>query len=173
MSIVSIQRHVVGTQIATNLEETRMSVLAAPRRSLALLSVVLIAVAAAGCMPADARTFLERTNAMRSSAGVAPLAEHDALTQKAEEWAQHMADTGVLAHSKLTRSLDGVPWLALGENVAMSSPTADTLATLQELLAGSSQHRANLLSDQFTHLGVGVATGADGRVWVAEVFARL
>ena len=150
-----------------------MSVLATPRRSLALLSVVLIAVAAAGCMPADARTFLERTNELRSSAGVAPLAEHDALTQKAEEWAQHMADTGVLAHSRLTKSLEGVPWLALGENVAMSSPTADTLATLQGLLAGSSQHLANLVSDQFTHMGVGVATGADGRVWVAEVFARL
>jgi len=151
-----------------------MPVLAvAPRRSLALLSVVLLAVAAAGCMPADARTFLERTNALRSSQGVAPLAEHDALTQKAEAWAQHMAETGVLAHSKLTKSLEGVPWLALGENVAMSSPTADTLSALQDILAGSSQHRANLLSEQFTHLGVGVATGRDGRVWVAEVFARL
>ena len=37
-----------------------MKVLAGPRRPLALLLVVLLGLAAAGCMPADARTFLDR-----------------------------------------------------------------------------------------------------------------
>jgi uncharacterized protein YkwD len=124
-------------------------------------------------MPQDAKTFLDRTNALRSSVGVAPLAEHDVLTAKAEDWANHMAATGVLDHSHLTQDLDGLSWQALGENVAMSPPTSDTLRTLFDLLASSAQHRANSISSQFTHMGVGVATDAEGRVWVAEVFAKL
>ncbi len=48
---------------------------ARPRRRSAgaLLAIVLLVVAGAGCMPADARTFLDRTNALRSSVGVRTL----------------------------------------------------------------------------------------------------
>jgi uncharacterized protein YkwD len=37
----------------------------------------------------------------------------------------------------------------------------------------SPPHRANLVNSGFTHIGVGVAKDSRGRVWVAEVFARL
>jgi len=142
-------------------------------RSAGTLLAVLLLVAAAGCMPADERTFLDRTNALRSSSGIASLQEQDTLTAKAEAWAQHMASTGTLAHSNLTSDLGGLRWWALGENVAYSSPTTDTLLRLHDMLAASPGHRANLLNQSFTHMGVGVATDSSGRVWVAEVFARL
>jgi len=144
-----------------------------PRAAAAVAGVVLLASASAGCLPADANTFLQRTNALRTSHGVAPLADQDVLTKKAEEWARHLADTGTLAHSELSASLDGLPWFALGENVGVSTPTDDTLRTLQDQLASSAQHRANLLNGQFDHMGVGVAESADGRVWVVEVLADL
>lgn len=143
------------------------------RPILGLLAVVAVLLGAAACMPAEERTFLDRTNALRTSQGVRTLAEHDALTQKAEAWAQHMAATGQLAHSTLSAGLADVPWTALGENVGVSVPTSDTLLTLHNALAASPTHRRNMLDGQFTHMGVGVATSADGRVWVAEVFARL
>ena len=156
---------------------TSTVVLARPRDrrrpAVALLAIVLLALAAAGCMPADARTFLDRTNALRSSAHVPALKEHDTLTKKAEAWAQHMASTGKLAHSNLAEGLGGLNWRALGENVGYSSPTSDTLKTIHNLFVSSSAHRANLLNSGFTHMGVGVATDSRGRVWVAEVFARL
>jgi uncharacterized protein YkwD len=144
-----------------------------PRSAGALLAIVLVAVAAAGCMPAEERTFLDRTNALRSSHGLPTLGEHDVLTTKAEGWAQHLAATGTLAHSSLSSGLDGLAWRALAENVGVSTPTADTLLTLHERLASSPQHRANLLDARMTHMGVGVATSPDGRVWVVEVFAAL
>lgn len=144
------------------------------RRSMgAILAMVLLALVAAGCMPADARTFLDRTNALRSSVGVRPLKEHDALTRKAEDWAQHMARTGKLAHSNLSDGLSGLNWRSLGENVGYSSPTGDTLKTIHNLFVSSAPHRANLVSSKFTHMGVGVAKDSKGRVWVAEVFAQL
>lgn len=143
------------------------------RRSLALLGGVLLAVSAAACMPAEARTFLDRTNALRAANGAGPLREQDVLTAKAEQWARHMADTGQLAHSQLSQGLGGLAWRALAENVAMTQPTSDSLLSLYKLLAGSSAHRANMLNGQYTHMGVGLARSADGRVWVAEVFAAL
>lgn len=143
------------------------------RKALALLSVVLLAVTVSACMPAEERTFFDRTNALRLSRVVRPLAEHDVLTAKAEQWAVHLAGTGMLAHSQLSQGLGGLAWKSLGENVGVSSPTGDTLLRLHNTLAGSSEHLQNMLDPQFTHMGVGVATGADGRVWVVEVFAGL
>ena len=143
------------------------------RAGVGVAVLAVLATVVAGCMPQDARTFLDRTNGLRSSHGLPALHEHGQLTDKAEAWAQHMARTGRLAHSDLSAGLEGLAWRALGENVGMSTPTADTLRTIHEKLAASPTHRANLLNARFTHMGVGVATSPDGRVWVAQVFADL
>lgn len=143
------------------------------RSAAALLALLLLAIATAACLPAEERTFFDRTNAMRRSEGVAALQENDVLTAKAEGWARQMAATGNLVHSNLTSGLGDLRWTALGENIGMSSPTSDTLLTIQKAMAASSSHRANMVNRQFTHMGVGVARDAAGRVWVAEVFARL
>jgi uncharacterized protein YkwD len=143
------------------------------RGGLAVLAIALLAVALAGCMPDDARTFLDRTNSLRRSVGVRTLSEHDTLTQKAEAWAQHMAASGRLEHSTLSAGLGSLRWTALGENVAYSSPTSNTLLTIHNKFANSAPHRANLVDSRWTHMGVGVARDSSGRIWVAEVFARL
>ena len=84
------------------------------RRSLlAIVAIVVLALAAAGCMPKDSRTFLDRTNSLRKSVGVHSLAENDTLTKKAEAWAQHMASTGKLEHSDLAAGLGDTGYLAL------------------------------------------------------------
>lgn len=139
----------------------------------ALLAIALLAVAAASCMPAEERTFLDRTNSLRAAHGVTALKEHGDLTQKAEAWAQHMARTGRLEHSTLSSGLSGVPWTSLGENVGMSSPTSDTLLTIHNMFVSSAGHRKNLLNSGYNHMGVGVARDSAGRIWVAEVFARI
>lgn len=138
-----------------------------------LLAMVLLAVVASGCLPAEEQTFLDRTNALRSSVGVRQLDEHGTLTAKAEAWANYMASTGRLEHSNLSSNLPGVSWTALGENVGWSSPTSDTLLTIHNSFVNSSGHKKNLVDSRFTHMGIGVATDGSGRVWVAEVFAQL
>lgn len=143
------------------------------RKVMAVGSIAAVLFAVSACMPAEERTFLDRTNSMRAERGLPALQEHDALTAKAERWATHLASTGVLAHSKLTADLGSLAWRSLAENVGVSVPTADTLRTLHDALASSTVHRNNMLSSKFTHMGVGLATSADGRVWVVEVFAQL
>jgi uncharacterized protein YkwD len=160
------------TAVATEVGTTSRSTVR--RRSAGvLLAIVLLGVIAAGCMPADGRTFLDRTNSLRADNGVRSLAEHQALTDKAEAWAQHMARTGRLEHSNLSDGLASLSWTSLGENVGYSSPTSNTLLTIHNMFVSSAAHRKNLLNSGYTHMGVGVARDGAGRIWVAEVFARL
>jgi uncharacterized protein YkwD len=163
---MSEDRAVHGEVRATNTKPRR-------RSAGALLAIALLAVAAASCMPGEERTFLDRTNSLRASRGIPALQEHDDLTNKAEAWAQHMARTGRLEHSTLSSGLSGVPWTALGENVGMSSPTSDTLLTIHNMFVNSGPHQKNLLNSGYTHMGVGVARDSAGRIWVAEVFAKI
>jgi uncharacterized protein YkwD len=142
-------------------------------RALALLAVVLLAVTATACLPAEEQSFLDRTNSLRSSQGIRPLQEHSVLTQKAESWAQHMASTHSLAHSTLSSGLSRVAWRSLGENVGWTSGGKDPCLQIHNGFASSAGHRANILNPKFTHMGVGVAVASDGSVWVAEVFAQL
>jgi uncharacterized protein YkwD len=143
------------------------------RGGLLLVAIALLAVALAGCMPDDARTFLDRTNSLRKANGVPSVTEHDTLTKKAEAWAQHMASTGRLEHSTLSAGLSSLGWTALGENVGYSSRTSNTLLTIHNKFVSSAAHKAILLDRRYTHMGVGVARDSSGRIWVAEVFARL
>jgi uncharacterized protein YkwD len=146
-----------------------------PRRRgvAAILAVVLLAIAAAGCLPEEEQSFLTRTNDLRRSVGVAPLKNHATLNQKAESWAHHMASTGRLQHSTLTAGLGSINWSALGENVGYSSPRNLVYLSIHNAFVASPSHRANLVNRNYTHMGVGVAKDSAGRVWVVEVFARL
>jgi uncharacterized protein YkwD len=143
------------------------------RAAATLLAVVILATGVAGCMPTQERTFLSRTNDLRSSLGVQSLQENDVLTRKAEDWAQHLAQIGRLEHSRLSDGLGSLNWSALGENVAMSTPTGNTLLSLFNMLASSAGHRANMVNPDFTHMGVGLARDSSGALWVVEVFATL
>jgi uncharacterized protein YkwD len=142
-------------------------------RGLALVAVVLLALTTSACLPQQEQSFLDRTNSLRSSQGLRAYKEHGTLSAKAEAWAQHMASTGRLSHSTLTAGLGGLAWKALGENVGVVPGSGDPWLRCHQMFAGSAVHRANLLSSRFTHMGVGVATSRDGRVWVVEVFAQL
>ena len=46
-----------------------------------------------------------------------------------------------------------------------------TLAMAHRMVWSSPSHRANVLSGRFSALGVGVARGKDGSLWVAELFS--
>jgi uncharacterized protein YkwD len=103
-------------------------------------------------------------NQARASVGSRPLGWSPALAAKAAAWAQHLADTGVLAHSSLTQ---GVPigWHELGENVG----DAASVVAVHYSFLNSPEHRQNLLNSKWRVMGIGVARGR-GQVWVVEEF---
>jgi uncharacterized protein YkwD len=122
----------------------------------------------------DDRTALEKMiNAARRTESLEPLSVSVGLARAAEAHAQAMRDAGILAHDlgeggpvdRLRRA--GIDVERPGENVAH----AKTVERAHRVLWASPSHRGNLLDPGFSKLGVGVARGTDGSVWVSEVFA--
>ena len=114
--------------------------------------------------PASEAAFVSNINALRGSRGIGGVQAHSVLTAKAQDWANHMAATGVLSHSKLTDGIS-VGWRKLGENVGRGP----SISSLHTAFTNSPAHRANMLDGQYRWVGVGVAYGF-GQMWVAEVF---
>jgi len=115
------------------------------------------------------------TNVQRAAAGRAPLSVHALVTatatahsedQAAHQQMSHTGSDGSDAGTRLTRA--GFVWGAWGENVAAGQRTADAVVTAW---MNSDGHRAHMLSSSFTMIGIGVATGADGRRYWTMVLA--
>jgi uncharacterized protein YkwD len=135
------------------------------------LALLVPAVAAfvlflTGCTP-EQQAVLEKVNASRSQAGVGELLPSPDAMNKAQAWADQLAQSGAPAHSSLS---DGMPegWTKLGENVGRG-PSID--AVYQGFL-DSPGHRSNLLDPAFNWVGTGVAVSPNGTVIVVQVFAR-
>jgi uncharacterized protein YkwD len=96
------------------------------------------------------------------------------LHRVAQRHAERMALLGKLAHDIGTgnpeqRALrSGLMFRQLGENIAHAS----NLQHAHRVLWQSASHRQNLLSPFYRDVGVGVATSADGSVWVVELFTQ-
>lgn len=140
-----------------------------PVSSLALRRVSALAVLAvlvlSGCLNEQERSALAMVNDERGRAGVAPLQTDADAQQKAEAWAAKMAREQRLSHSNVAAGING-GWRRLGENVAAAASVGD----LHRVLMGSGSHRSRLLDGRFTHVGIGIARGADGKLYTAQVF---
>ena len=136
-------------------------------------------VAAAPSQDPVAARVLELTNAERASAGLAPLVASNELQASAQEYTQVLASSGCFEHTcgPVPNFVDRdwqagyTGWTAIGENIAEGYPTAE------DVVAGwmsSPGHRANILSPNFTEIGIGVAGGAGkfGTYWTEEFGAR-
>jgi uncharacterized protein YkwD len=112
--------------------------------------------------------------ALRLSERLRPLARDPRLDALADAHSTRMLTARVLAHDvgdgDPLRRFQGAGLVAseVGENVARAA----TLPLAHRALYDSPSHRANLLSPTFERLGIGVARGPDGSVWVTEEFAR-
>src|ERR687897_472425 len=99
----------------------------------------------------------------RPRRGPAPSRRHrrrGAIMTIAREQARRMADQGTLYHNpRLTTQVTS--WRLVGENVG----TGPDPLTVHRAFMRSPSHRANVLSREFTRIGVG-AVARDGQVWV-------
>lgn len=125
------------------------------------------AAASAPLNAAAAADFVGRTNALRGSLGLGALARNAQLDAYATAWARELAASGSLRHSASPDRAVAAGWSIAGENVGYGG----SVATVHDALVKSAGHYANLAGASYTAIGVGVATGADGRIWVCEVFA--
>jgi hypothetical protein len=107
------------------------------------------------------------TNAERVSRGLRALSTAADLQSLAQQRANQMAQSGVLAHTtNLGSKLSG--WMKLGENVGRGP----TLGDIETAFMNSPEHRDNILDPAFTQLGVGVTWDGVKYFWVAVIFRQ-
>lgn len=107
---------------------------------------------------------IELTNAERTKAGLKPLQADTSLSNVAREKSRDMQTKGYFSHTSPTYGSPfdmmrdfGVTYRTAGENIAKGQRTAEEVV---QAWMNSEGHRKNILSPNFTHIGVGyVQTG--------------
>jgi uncharacterized protein YkwD len=121
---------------------------------------------------AAALEVLDRVNSRRNSEGLPPLEWHDGAAEVAwahsvdmdvRDFFDHTNPDGELPWDRLAAA--GIAWSRVGENIAWGYRTP---ADVMEAWMNSSGHRANILSADFTHIGIGVHE--NGTIWWTQVF---
>ncbi len=126
------------------------------------------------------RQMLALVNRDRAAAGVPPVTLYPPLSAVAREHSEEMRATGNVAHVSPTTGsaadrvkAGGIATAVVLENVARAYGVLEA----QEGLMNSPGHRANILSRDVTHIGVGVVLGEEvmGRreLFVTQVFIRV
>lgn len=103
-------------------------------------------------------------NNFRSTQGLDELSISECLAKKARSWALHMADTGQLTHSFADYFSCGGN--KSGENIGNGSSPEAIFASL----ANSPQDRNNMLSRDYSSIGIGAVKSKDGTWWIVQSF---
>lgn len=124
---------------------------------------------------------LEKVNAERSKAGVPTLSYNKTMEKYARIKSQDMGDRGYFDHKDPQGNLitakmknDGVSYKAWGENIAYIGGESDVNALADQFMTNwmnSPGHRQNILSKNFTGIGVGVYKSGD-KVYATQEFYK-
>ena len=111
--------------------------------------------------------FLSDVNSSRQSHGLRPLTMVSDLHSVATRWSQHMASQGTISHNPNLQSQGG-DWQEIGENVGVGPSES----SIEQAFMNSPAHRDNILNPDYTEIGIGTATGSDGRLYVTQDFRK-
>lgn len=114
------------------------------------------------------------TNAERTKAGLAPLKTDDQLMAAAREKSQDMQSKNYFSHTSPTfgspfdrmKAL-GITYKSAGENIAQGQRTPQEVV---QAWMDSPGHRANILNEKFTHIGVGYVKS--GNYWTQQFIQK-
>ena len=107
----------------------------------------------------------QRVNDERRARGLRPLVWHEGLADLARQWAEEMIETGYRHSPDSFRVLPDLH--GIGENILMGYTDAG------EAHVGwmeSEGHRQNILTPEYTTIGIGVVCRNDGRIWATQMF---
>ena len=138
------------------------------RRVVALLALGLtVSLVASSCVSSDQTTVFNQINNSRTSRGIGATGANQWLSDFAQDWAEWMAATCTVGHSRTYASANPYRWRRLAENVGR----ATSLSAMHNAFMNSTSHRANILNPAFNYSGTGVAKGC-GYYFVVHEFMQ-
>jgi uncharacterized protein YkwD len=124
---------------------------------------------------ADEQKLIDLVNEARKKEKLPPLKANATLFAVARAHSKNMAKKGEMQHvldgKDVKKRLQDAryPFGWYGENIATG--TNSTLEDIMKSWMGSKGHRANILKDKYTEIGIGIAEGDKGRLYYTQVFA--
>lgn len=119
---------------------------------------------------------VELVNVERQKAGLSALTLDSQMSNVARLKSKDMADKNYFAHQSPTYgsagdmlSQFGIQWSAWGENIASGQRTPEAVVTAW---MNSPGHRANIMSTNFSRIGVGYVTNSNGTPYWTQMFAN-
>jgi len=67
----------------------------------------------------------------------------------------------------------GIPWRALGENIAINGTVAGAEAAFMDEPRFEKNHRANILNTKFTDVGIGIVQAPNGSFYITQDFVTI
>lgn len=119
---------------------------------------------------------IQLVNQERTARGISPLRANLQLSKVASHKSQDMIDNSYFSHTSpiygspfnMMESF-GISFIAAGENIALGQRSPKEV---MNSWMNSPGHRANILSEAFTEIGVGYAKGANGRNYWTQMFIK-
>ncbi|MFO0587718.1 MAG: CAP domain-containing protein [Polyangiaceae bacterium] len=121
----------------------------------------------------EAEAIFKMLNAARTAEGAATLTRDAALDKLAKAHSDEMMKAKMIGHDvgggdpSARIKAAGVKAKVAGENVASAASPENA----HRALWSSPSHRSNMLSGDFTKVGIAAVKDADGRVWVTQLYA--
>jgi len=119
---------------------------------------------------------VELVNIERQKAGLPALKMDSAISNVARTKSKDMAVNNYFAHQSPTYGSAGdmlrqfgISWRAWGENIAAGQRTPEIVV---DAWMNSPGHRANILSPNFSKIGVGYVTNSSGRPYWTQIFTN-
>jgi uncharacterized protein YkwD len=114
----------------------------------------------------DAGTAVWLVNQTRAQYGLGELIPDRELQVVANAQANRMAESGFAFHTPDLGSQLSWGWYAWAENVGYGP----SVEWLHGAFMASGHHAGNILDGRYNYVGIGVAYGSDGTVYISEVF---
>lgn len=106
-----------------------------------------------------------RVNDERAARGLRPLVWHEGLAELARQWSEEMIATEYRHSPDSFRILPDLH--GIGENILVGyMDTGEAHVGWME----SDGHRRNILTPEYTAIGIGVVCRNDGRIWATQMF---
>ncbi len=119
---------------------------------------------------------VELVNKQRTSKGLKALTNNTSLESTARKKSQDMINRGYFSHQSPTYGSPfdmmkrfGIKYSSAGENIAMGQKTPQAVVTAW---MNSEGHRRNILSVNYSQIGVGLAKKSNGTTYWTQMFIR-
>jgi uncharacterized YkwD family protein len=126
-----------------------------------------------GSLSSEEQEMLRLVNEARKQNNVAPLAADIPLTKVARVKSQDMIDNNYFSHNSPTYGSPfdmmkdfGINYVKAGENIAGNQ----NVQKAHESLMNSPGHRKNILSPDYTHIGIGIKQGGQYGIMFTQMF---